>query len=117
MEKLTIWLTPIWILAVGVTAGALVLAALWGLTYLINRKAALAISGAISEGVLRPISYVVVALAALAVLASPAMPWSDVIASLQRLPEVQPIQGEVEVPPRTKDFEIAAGFRSSELQA
>ena len=65
MEKLTIWVTPIWILAVGVTVGALVLAVLWGLTYLINRRAAVAISAAVTEGVLRPISYVVMALAGL----------------------------------------------------
>src|SRR5688572_28117892 len=106
MDKLTIWLTPLWILAVGVTVGALALLVLWGVCWVISRSAAREIAAAVGEGVLRPISYVIVALAALAVLASPAMPVKRLMASLERLPEVQPISGEVEVPARTKDFEV-----------
>jgi hypothetical protein len=117
MDKLTIWLTPLWILAVGVTVGALALLVLWGVCWVINRSAAREIAAAVGEGVLRPISYVIVALAALAVLASPAMPVKRLMASLERLPEVQPISGEVVVPARTPDFKVDAAFRSSELQA
>jgi ABC-type transport system involved in multi-copper enzyme maturation permease subunit len=117
MDKVTIWLTPLWILAVGVTAGALVLLALWGVCWIVNRRAATAIAAAVGEGVLRPISYVIIALAALALLASPAMPVRRTIDSLKRLPDVRPISGEVDVPPRTQDKVIEASFRSSELQS
>jgi hypothetical protein len=117
MSKLTIWLTPIWILAVGVTIGALILVALWGVTWLVNRRAANSIAAAVGEGILRQISYVVVSLAALALLASPSMPVDRIVASLQRLPDVQPIVETVEVGPRESDVEVPAAFRASELQS
>ena len=116
MSKLTIWLTPIWILAVGVTIGAALLAVLWGLCWLINRRAAWAIADAVSESILRPTSYVVAAVAALAVLAAPSMPVRPIIDSLARLPMVQPIMTEATVPARTKDFAVPAAFRANELQ-
>jgi ABC-type transport system involved in multi-copper enzyme maturation permease subunit len=116
MDKLSIWVTPLWILAVGVTVGALALLALWGVCWIVNRPAGRAIAAAVGEGVLRPISYVIVALAALAVLAAPAMPVQRLVASLKRLPDVQPISGEVEVPARTPDKPVDATFRASELQ-
>jgi ABC-type transport system involved in multi-copper enzyme maturation permease subunit len=117
MSKLVIWLTPIWILAVGVTVGAGILLVLWGLCWVVNRRAARAIAEAIGEGILRPISYVVISLAALAILASISMPYQRMFASLQRLPKVQPIAEQVTVPPQTKDQPIAAAFRASELQS
>lgn len=113
---MTIWLTPPWILAVGATLGAVALLALWGICWLVNRRAAAAIAAAVGEGILRPISYVLAALAALAILAAPSMPVERVLASLQRLPKVQPIVEEASVPPGAKDFEINAPFRASELQ-
>jgi ABC-type transport system involved in multi-copper enzyme maturation permease subunit len=116
MGKLTIWLTAPWILAVGVTIGAVILAVLWGIIWIVNRKAAQAISAAVGEGILRPISYVVAALAALAVLAAPAMPINRLLASLVRLPHVQPIEVEVEIPAGAKDHLIPAAFHASELQ-
>ena len=87
MSKLTIWLTPIWILAVGVTIGALILLLIWGVTWVVNRRAARSIAEAVGEGILRPISYVVISMAALALLASPSMPVDRIVASLKRLPD------------------------------
>ena len=117
MSKLTIWLTPIWILAVGVTIGALILLLMWGVTWLVNRRAARAIAEAVGEGILRPISYVVISMAALALLASPSMPVDRIMASLKRLPDVQPIVETVEVGPRKSDVAVPASFRASELQS
>jgi ABC-type transport system involved in multi-copper enzyme maturation permease subunit len=116
MSKLSIWLTPIWLLSVGVTVGAVILLVLWGLCWVINRRAARAIAHAVGEGILRPVSYVVIAMAALAVLAAMSMPWQRTIESLKRLPYVGPIHLEVTVPARTKDFQASAAFRASELQ-
>jgi ABC-type transport system involved in multi-copper enzyme maturation permease subunit len=117
MSKLTIWITPIWLISVGVAVGAVVLLVLWGLCWLINRRAARAIAHIVGEGILRPVSYVVIAMTALAVLAAMSMPWERTIASLRRLPNVQPINLEVKVPPRTKDFLVSAAFRATELQS
>ena len=51
-----------------------------------------AIAAAVGEGILRPISYVIVAVAVLAALATPVDAGrADMIASLRRLPQVQPI--------------------------
>src|SRR4051812_12583093 len=112
MSKLSIWITPIWLLAVGVTIGALILLFLWGICWAINRRAAGAIGHAVGEGILRPVSYVVISMAALALLAAMSMPWERTIASLRRLPYVQPIKADVNVPAQTKDFQVAAAFRA-----
>jgi hypothetical protein len=117
MSKLTIWLTPIWILAVGVTIGAVVLLLIWGVAWLVNRRAARSIAEAVGEGILRPISYVVISMAALALLASPSMPVDRIMASLKRLPDVAPIVETVEVAPRKSDVEVPAAFRANELQS
>ena len=116
MGKLAIWLTPLWILAVGVAIGAGLLLLMWGVCWLINRRAARAISAAVGEGILRPISYVAASLAALAILAAPSMPVEKMTASLRRLPSVQPIVIDVEVPARETDFAVPASFLASELQ-
>ena len=117
MSKLTIWLTPIWILAVGVTIGAAILLLMWGVVWLVNRRAALAIAEAVGEGVLRPVSYVVISMAALALLAFPSMPYERVMESLKRLPDVQPIIETVEVKARETDQAVPAAFRADELQS
>lgn len=117
MSKLTIWLTPIWILAVGVTIGAAILLLMWGVVWLVNRRAAQAIAEAVGEGILRPVSYVAISMAALALLAFPSMPYEKVIASLKRLPDVQPIIETIEVKPRETDQAVPAAFRSDELQS
>jgi ABC-type transport system involved in multi-copper enzyme maturation permease subunit len=116
MSKLTVWLTPMWMLAVGIVLGAVVLLAAWGLCWLINRRAAGQIAAAVGEGVLRPISYVIVAVAVLAALATPTMPWQKTWESLRRLPQVASIDKTVTVAPKTTDFVVAAPFRANELQ-
>lgn len=116
MSKLTIWLTPLWLLAVGLVAGAVVLLAAWGICWVVNRRAAQAIAAAVGEGILRPISYVLIALAVLAALAATSMPVGQTLASLRRLPHVQTIDKTVTVPARTDDFRIDAAFRANELQ-
>jgi len=116
MTKLTIWLTPLWMLAVGMVAGGLALLLAWGVVWLIDRRLAQSIAAAVGEGILRPISYVLIALAVLAGLATWTMPVKQTLASLRRLPQVQSIDETVEVPARTDDFKVDAAFRASELQ-
>jgi ABC-type transport system involved in multi-copper enzyme maturation permease subunit len=116
MSKLSIWLTPIWLLALGVAAGVLALLAAWAVCWLVRRPLALAIAEAVRESILAPVGYLALALSVFAVAALPAMPGQRAWASLQRLLAVRPIETTVTVPPRTEDFAAPAAFRASELQ-
>ena len=116
MSNLAIWLTPIWLLAAGVSAGAAVLALLWGVLALVKPSAAKTVAQTISESVLLSISYVVAGLMAFTLLAGATMPVGDALESLRRLPYVQPIELTVAVPAGSDDVEVDAVFRTSELR-
>jgi len=117
MSKLSIWLTPVWLLAVGVALGALVLLLLGIVCWLVNRRLGRAIFIAVKEGVLLPISYVVIAVTALAVVAIPSMPTDRLINSLKRLPYVGAVSFEETIPAHATDFEVQAPFHADELQS
>ncbi len=120
MSNLSIWLTPIWLLAVGATLGTLFLLAAWALCWLFNRRLARSIQETVSEGVLLPISYTLIALAALVAIAGPTMPFGRVVSSLQRMSQVGPQTFEVVVEPRTSekpDTTVPLAFRIDELQS
>jgi ABC-type transport system involved in multi-copper enzyme maturation permease subunit len=116
MSNLNAWLTPLWVIAVGMLMGAAAIVAAWGVCWIVNRRAAQAIAAAVGEGILRLISYVIIAVGALALLATPTMPVRQTIASLQRLWQVTPIDVTVTVGPRAKDVPVPVAFRASELQ-
>jgi hypothetical protein len=116
MSNLSVWLTPLWLLAIGITIGAVVLAALWVIVWVVDRRVGRAIYETLTEGVLIPIYYVANAHVALALLASPAMPVQQMLDSLKRLPAVGPIPIEETIPAHTSDFPIRANFRADELQ-
>jgi len=117
MGNLTIWLTPIWILSLGVTAGVLALLAALGIIWLVSRQTAEAIVRLVRESILQWISYVVVVLVGFSLLAIPIMPAKQVLHSLQRLPNVGTITTTVNVPARTDDLEVALPFESDELRS
>ena len=116
MSNLSIWLTPLWLFSIGITLGAAVLAIAWAILWLVNRRAGKAVLEIVREGVLQPISYVLIAMIALAVLASPAMPVGRMLNSLARLPAVGEHTFEITVPERSDDVPISALFRADELQ-
>jgi ABC-type transport system involved in multi-copper enzyme maturation permease subunit len=116
-EKLIIWLTPVWILSLGVALGAVVLLVLYGVLRLVSRPAAESVLRFVRESILQWVSYVVMAMAAFAILAAPIMPWREVVHSLGRLPYVGPAETVVEVPARTDDLEVTVDFQSEELQS
>ena len=117
MSNLTIWLTPMWLLAVGTTIGAAIIAGLWGLCWLFHRPLARSIWATVSESILLPITYCLISLAALALLASPIMPVDRMISSLKRLPNVGSNHVPVSVPARKNDLEIPAQLKINELQS
>jgi ABC-type transport system involved in multi-copper enzyme maturation permease subunit len=114
--NLTFWLTPLWILSVGVTLGAVILLLLYGLLWLVARETARTVLRTVQESVLLWISYVVLVYVALSFLAAPIMPWGSTIDSLRRLPYVGMTKVKATIPPRTDDQEVSLAFQSDELQ-
>ena len=90
MGNLTVWLTPIWVLSLGVTAAAALLLVVYGILWLVSRRTAEAAFRLVRESVLQWVSYVVLAFVGLSLLAAPAMPVKQVLHSLKRLPAVGP---------------------------
>lgn len=116
MGNLTIWLTPVWIIAAGITAGMAILLLAFGVLWLISRRTAAAVIRLIKESVLLWISYVAVAFAAFFFLAIPVMPVKPVLHSLDRLPKVGTYTTSITIPARTDDLEVPINFESDELQ-
>ena len=117
MSNLSVWLTLLWLLALGATIGALILLVAWAVVWAVNRPLGRAILLAVRESILLPICYVLVALSVLAVVASPLMPVDRMWSSVIRLPYVGPVSFEATVPPETADFEVPLSVRVDELQS
>ena len=98
MGNLTIWLTPVWILSLGVTAAALVLVAAYGILWLVSRPTAEAALRLVRESVLLWVSYLVMLLVGLCVLLAPTMPVKQVLHSMRRLPAVGEFSTKITVP-------------------
>ncbi len=114
--NLTIWLTPIWLLSLGVMLGAAVLLLLYGIIWLISRPTASAMLRVAKESVLQWVSYVALTFIVFGVLATPMMPLRQIMASLGRLPYVGSFSHSVDVPARTDDAPLPARFHADELQ-
>ena len=114
--NLGIWLTPIWLLSLGVTLGAVALGVLYGVLWLVARPTAEAALRVVRESVLQWMSYLVMAFVVFGLLATPMMPLREIIHSLNRLPHVGVESATVEVGARAEDVEIPIGFESDELQ-
>lgn len=117
INNANIWLTPVWILSLGVTTGAIVLLVLYGILWLVARQAAEAVLRLVKESILQWISYLVAAFVLFAALGAYFMPWQQVQHSLLRLQHVGTFTETVEVPARTDDVELALSFLSDELQS
>lgn len=113
---LELWLTPIWLLSIGVAGGLLLALLLLGLVWLLNRAAAEQAVVAIRESVLMPALYLACAMVALAVFAAPQMPVDEVWSALARLPSVGTTAKTIELEPRSEDTELAFAFDAEEVQ-
>lgn len=112
---LNLWLTPLWMLSLGTTLGLVVLAVLYLVLYLANRKAAEAAWAAISESVLMWVLWLAVAMVGLAVFAFPQMPTDKVLESLRRLPSMGTQSVTVELDPRSEDVEAPVSMVAEEV--
>src|SRR5712672_487499 len=106
MGNLTIWLTPVWVLSAGVTAGMVILAIACGLLWLVSRRTAESVIRLVKESILLWISYVAIVFIAFFFLAMPVMPAKSIWHSLGRLPNVGKHETSIKIPPRTDDQEV-----------
>lgn len=114
---LTTWLTTIWLIGVGALLGVAALLVIWAALFLVNRQAAREVPLGIAEGVLLPLTFIVLITAAFGIVG--ALFAREPIAILQSIGRL-PYAGErtiVEViPPNQEEVtEIAVNFYGNEL--
>jgi ABC-type transport system involved in multi-copper enzyme maturation permease subunit len=117
MGNLVIWLTPVWVLSVGVTLGVALLLVLLGILWLISRRAAQAVVRLFNASVLKWIGYVAAGFVVFCFLAAPAMPVRQLFSSLRRLPQVGEQEVTMAIPAGKVDVEVPVNFLSDELQS
>lgn len=115
LANLQLWLTPLWMLSLGVTAGIVVLAVLLGLLWVLNRPKAEQAIASIGESVLMPMLYLAAAMVVLAVVAIPQMPTKEVLSSLSRLPEVGEKSLTVTLDPKSEDVPLEIDIVAEEV--
>ncbi len=103
------WLTPFWLLSVGVALGVAVLAVVYGLFFLIWRPAADFMATSVREGILLPIFYMALFLTGFAVLGAflvPGIPYRTMLESVSRLSSVGSRDWEFSVPASSPAYEL-----------
>jgi len=116
-DKTSVWLTPIWALSVGVTLGLLILLAIWGIVFLFSRQAGREAPGAMLEGPLRPIFYVMLFLAGYSLLGVVAVKEpGQIISSVFRLPLTGEVERSFDLEPSDEEQTVRLGFYREELK-
>ena len=115
-DKLTAWITPLWLISVGVAVGVLILALFYGMLFGISRRAARAFSDGIKESWLLPAFYLALFLCLFSLVALPVVPFRSLAHAVSRIPAVGPAEVKVEVPKTTDQFKWPISFRLNEIQ-
>lgn len=115
LANLTLWVTPLWLLGLGVAIGAALLVAVYAVLWLAKPEAGRSITRLVQEGVLAPVSYVVLTFVALVLVAGPVSTTDRISESLGRVWSVDDYRATIELPPRTEDFVHELRFRADEL--
>jgi ABC-type transport system involved in multi-copper enzyme maturation permease subunit len=115
-DKLTAWLTPLWMLSVGVLAGVLILTLFYGILFLVSRRGAAAFSEGIRESWLMPVFYLSMFLCVFSLVALPVVPFKSLLSAVSRIPSVGPADEQVDVPKADNQFTIPIPFRLSEIR-
>jgi len=109
MGLLSTWITPLWLMGVGAAAGLIVLAVAYGILRLCSPRLADIALTSVLEGILLPIGYVALFLAAfsvLAVLLVPRLPYRAVAQSVSRLGSVGTQMHTFEIPPESLAYAL-----------
>ena len=121
LAVLTNWITPIWLLGIGLLLGLAVLGAIYDLLTLIKPQAAEAAVSAVREGILLPIFYLAAFLAVFAVVATLVVPYRGLLSSIVRLGSVGRIEDSYTIPPVTSsdtvDERVPVNFRLGEIRS
>lgn len=114
---ITIWLTPFWLVTLGVTLGMLILAILYGLMWVVWRKGAAQIPAVLKDGIMQPLCWIGLFLAGFTLVASFQMPVRRLWESAERIYSVGETNLDVEVPPQQRSFEVPFSLRGEELKS
>ncbi len=113
---LSTWVTPVWLVGVGVAAGLAALVILYGAVAAASRRLAAFVNMSVREGILLPLTIAAIFISGVTLLATPLVPYRSLLGAVSRIPAVGDHQVDVSVPPATKDFSIELPFRLNELQ-
>lgn len=103
------WLTPFWLLSLGVAISTVLLLAVWGLLYFVRPAAADFLVSSVREGILLPIAYLAFFLtgfAILGVLLIPGLPYRSIVDSVARVGDVGTQTWTVKIPAETTSHEL-----------
>ena len=120
---LSSWLTPLWLLGVGALAAVLILGLVWGLLTAIGRPLAREVPWVISEGVLMPITWIVIGAAGFGLVGSLLVREPvRMLESLPRLPYAQQRSFEAVIPAESPEaaalpYAVPVDLRGDELQS
>ncbi|TWT36249.1 ABC-2 family transporter protein [Posidoniimonas corsicana] len=116
LANLQLWLTPLWMVSLGVTIAVALLLAVYALIWLFARPTAERMAVSFNEGMLQLIGYVLGAFLVIFVLGAATAPRELVLDSFRRLPYVGEESVTVEIPANTEDFEVTdVSFQAEEL--
>lgn len=102
----SVWLTPLWLLSVGVACGLVVLAIAYGMAALASPRLAAFIRMSVAEGILLPLTVLAIFLTAFALLTTPVVPYRELLGAVSRIPVVGDTQTAVTIEPATEKFSI-----------
>ncbi len=115
------WITPVWLLSIGVALGVAVLGVGFCVLWVVSRRLAEIASTSVREGILLPIFYLAIGLtgfAALAPVLVSGLPYRPLLSAVSRISAVGPADYEIEVPALTRDFPLKTfDVRLAELRA
>src|SRR5689334_19936696 len=99
--ELTTWITPLWLLSVGISLATVLLAAAFGIVWVVRRPAALDIAARIKESLIMPVVYLAGLLIIFVIVALPVVPYRSLLAAVGRITTVGEQTVEVTVPAAT----------------
>src|SRR5215213_1884002 len=117
IADLTTWITPLWLLSIGVASAVLLLAAVYGLLWIAKRPAAIEIGGRIKESLMMPVVYLAGLLVVFSLIALPVVPYRSLLAAVGRISSVGTQEVTITVPAATPQFSMEVPVRGSELQS
>ena len=114
---ITIWLTPFWLVTLGISLGMALLFVLYGLLWIVWRKGAACVPALLNEGVMQPLCWIGLFLVGFTAVAAYQMPLRNLWQSSQRIFAVGETALQIEVPPAQQAFEVVFSLRGEELQS